>query len=99
MYTDFSIDNILYIKEEITSTQSKCEDDVLDYSYSSSDLLSPQFYRYDCNARRKKMVKFTRKQFLNASTNRTIKSEESAKKYIQTRHNSQLHSSPFISCK
>ena len=99
MYTDFSIDNILHIKGEITCTQSKCEDDVLDYSCSSSDPLKPLFCRYNYNTRREKNIELTRKQFRNASTNRTIKSEESGLKYTQTRHNSPLPSRPFISCK
>ena len=99
MYTDFSIDNILHIKGEIASTQSKCKDDVLDYSCSSSDLLKPPFCRYNYNTRREKGIELTRKQFRNASTNQTIKSEDSGLKYTQAGHSSQLHSSPFISCK
>ena len=99
MYTDFSIDNILHINGEINCNQSKCEDDALDYSHSSSDLLKTPFCRYNYNTRREKVIELTRKQFRNASTNQTIKSEDSGLKYTQARHNSQLHSSPFISCK
>ena len=99
MYTDFSIDNILHVKGEITSTQGEGGDDVLDYSYSSSDLLNPPFCRYNYNPRREKVIELTRKQILNANTNRTIRSEESGLKYTQTRQNSPLHSSHFISCK
>lgn len=99
MYTDFSIDNILFINGEITCNQSKCEDDALDYSHSSSDLLKTPFCRYNYDTRREKMIKLTRKQFLNASTNKTIKSQESGLKYTQTRHKLPSHSRLSVSCK
>ena len=99
MYTDFSIDNILHINGEINCNQSKCEDDALDYSHSPSDLLKTPFFRCNYNTRREKMIKLTRKQFRNASTNRTIKSDETGLKYTQTRHRFPLHSRLSVSCK